>query len=138
MREIKYIILHHSATDYQANLVSVGICFLGDFENPETSLHWNVAVQGSGEMPIEQFNVGVQLIKMLIEKYNVPLVNVIRHKDVVSDISHAAKSTECPGKNFPYVHILDALRDGKPFSEMNSGQAFDIREDYPYITEVKI
>ena len=34
-----------------------------------------------------------------------------------------------PGKNFPYIHMLDALRDGEPF--------FDIGEDYPYINEVK-
>ncbi|MGC9125844.1 MAG: peptidoglycan recognition protein family protein, partial [Caldisericaceae bacterium] len=35
-------------TNYQANLVSIGICFLGNFENIE--------------MPIEQFNAGVNLI----------------------------------------------------------------------------
>jgi len=47
----------------------------------------------------------------------------------IGDIMHTANSTECPGKNFPYIHILDALRDCEPF--------FDIGEDYPYITEVK-
>jgi len=102
-------------TNYQANLVSVGICFLGNFENIE--------------MPIEQFNAGVKLTKTLMEEYNVPLANVLRHRDVVSDITHTANSTQCPGKNFPYVHLLDALRDGEPF--------FDIGEDYPYINEVK-
>jgi len=102
-------------TNYQANLVSVGICFLGNFENIE--------------MPIEQFNAGVKLIKTLMSEYNVPLANILRHKDVVSDISHTANSTECPGKNFPYVPLLDALRDGEPF--------FDVGEDYPYINEVK-
>ena len=102
-------------TNYQANLVSIGICFLGNFENIE--------------MPIEQFNADVKLIKALMKEYDVPLINVIRHRDVVSDISHTANSTECPGKNFPYVHMLDALRDGEPF--------FDIGEDYPYIAEVK-
>ena len=101
--------------NYQANLVSIGICFLGNFENIE--------------MPTEQFNAGVKLIKTLMEEYNIPLINVIRHRDVVSDISHTANSTECPGKNFPYVHLLDALRNGEPF--------FDIGEDYPYIKEVK-
>jgi N-acetyl-anhydromuramyl-L-alanine amidase AmpD len=102
-------------TNYQANLVSIGICFLGNFENIE--------------MPIEQFNAGVKLTKTLMEEYNVPLINVLRHRDVVSDITHRANSTECPGKNFPYVQMLDALRDGEPF--------FDIGEDYPYINEVK-
>jgi len=56
---------------------------------------------------------------------------------IYQDITHRANSTECPGKNFPYVHMLDALRDGEPFPEINSGQAFDIGEDYPYIKEVK-
>ena len=102
-------------TNYQANLTSVGICFLGDFEKVQ--------------MPSEQFNAGVKLIKALMSEYNIPLINVLRHRDVVSDISHTTNSTECPGKNFPYVHILDALRDGEPF--------FDIGEDYPYINEVK-
>ncbi len=118
-----------NCTNYQANLVSVGICFLGNFENPETSLYWNVAVQGSGEMPIEQFNAGVKLTKTLMQQYNIPLTNILRHRDVVSDITHTANSTQCPGKNFPYIHLLDALRDGEPF--------FDTGEDYPYITEAK-
>jgi hypothetical protein len=102
-------------TNYQANLVSIGICSLGNFENIE--------------MPIEQFNVGVTLIKSLMKQYNIPLTNILRHRDVVSDITHTTNSTECPGKNFPYIHLLDALRDGEPF--------FDIEEDYPYINEVK-
>jgi hypothetical protein len=33
--------------------------------------------------------------------------------------------------------MLDVLRDGEPFLEINSGQAFDIGEDHPYIKEVK-
>jgi hypothetical protein len=64
-----------------------------------------------------------------MSEYNIPLINVLRHRDVVSDISHTTNSTECPGKNFPYIHLLDALRDGEPF--------FDIGEDYLYINEVK-
>ena len=102
-------------TNHQANLVSVGICFLGNFENIE--------------MPIEQFNAGVELIKSLMKQFNIPLINILRHRDVVSDITHTTNSTQCPGKNFPYVHMLDALRNGEPF--------FDIGEDYPYINEVK-
>jgi hypothetical protein len=102
-------------TNYQANLASIGICFLGNFENIE--------------MSIEQFNAGVKLTKTLMEEYNVPLANVLRHRDVVSDITGRTNSTECPGKNFPYVPMLDALRNGEPF--------FDIGEDYPYIKEVK-
>ena len=102
-------------TNYQVNLVSVGICFLGNFENIQ--------------MPTAQFEAGVKLVRALMKQYNIPLINVLRHKDVVSDITHSANSTECPGKNFPYVPLLDALRDGEPF--------FDIGEDYPYIAEIK-
>jgi len=102
-------------TNYQANLVSIGICFLGNFENIQ--------------MPSEQFTAGVELIRALMKQYNVPLINVLRHRDIVSDLTGRTNSTQCPGKNFPYVHMLDALRDGEPF--------FDIGEDYPYITEVK-
>jgi len=102
-------------TNYQANLVSVGICFLGNFEKIQ--------------MPTEQFNAGVKLIKALMKQYNVPLINILRHRDIVSDLTGKTNSTQCPGKNFPYVHMLDSLRDGEPF--------FDIGEDYPYIKEVK-
>jgi N-acetyl-anhydromuramyl-L-alanine amidase AmpD len=102
-------------TNYQANLASIGICFLGNFENIE--------------MPIEQFTTGVKLVKDLMKQYSVPLASVLRHKDIVSDITHRANSTVCPGKNFPYVPMLDSLRNGEPF--------FDIGEDYPYIKEVK-
>jgi hypothetical protein len=102
-------------TNYQANLVSMGICFLGNFEYIE--------------MPTEQFNAGVNLVKSLMKQYNIPLTNILRHRDIVSDITHTANSTQCPGKNFPYIPMLDALRDGEPF--------FDIGEDYPYINEVK-
>jgi N-acetyl-anhydromuramyl-L-alanine amidase AmpD len=103
------------ATNYEVNLHSIGICFLGNFQYMQ--------------MPKEQFNSGKELIKELMEKYNIPLRKVLRHKDVISDITHRANSTLCPGKNFPYIPMLDALRDGEPF--------FDIGEDYPYIKEMK-
>ncbi|MEA3313079.1 MAG: N-acetylmuramoyl-L-alanine amidase [Caldisericota bacterium] len=102
-------------TNYEANLISIGICFLGNFERIT--------------MPIEQFNTGVKLVKSLMEQYDIPLKNILRHKDVISDITHHSNSTLCPGKNFPYLELLDALRDGEPF--------FDIGEDYKYIKEIK-
>jgi len=37
------------------------------------------------------------------------------------------------GKNFSFIELLDALRNGEPFFEINSGQAFDIGEDYSII-----
>jgi len=103
------------ATNYKINLESIGICFLGNFEKIKMSM--------------EQFNAGVKLIKDLMKQFNIPLENILRHKDVISDVTGKANSTKCPGKNFPYIHLLDAVRDGEPF--------FDIGEDYKYINEVK-
>ena len=103
------------STNYQMNTESLGVCFLGNFEKVE--------------MPIEQFNTGVFLIKKLMEKYKLSLKNVIRHMDVVSDLTKKTNSTQCPGKNFPYIHFLEALKYGEGF--------FDVGEDYPYIAEVK-
>lgn len=80
-------------------------------------------------MATERFSAGVKLIKTLMQEYNIPLTNILRYRDVVSDVTHTANSTECPDKNFPYVHLLDALRNGEPF--------FDIGEDCPYINEAK-
>ena len=81
------------------------------------------------QMPKEQFNSCKELIKEPMERYDISLRNILRHNDVISDITHHANSTLCPGKNFPYIPILDTLRNGKPF--------FGIGEDYPYIKEVK-
>jgi len=67
------------------------------------------------EMPKEQFDSGKELVKELMEDYNIPLKNILRHKDVVSNITHKASSILCPGKNFPYIQLLDALRDDEPF-----------------------
>jgi len=102
-------------TNYEANLISIGICFLGNFEHIK--------------MPMEQFNAGAKLIKNLMEQYDIPLKNILRHKDIVSDITHHSNSTLCPGKFFPFIELLDALRNGEPF--------FDIGEDYKYIKEIK-
>jgi len=41
------------------------------------------------------------------------------------------------GKNFSFIELLDAPRDSEPFFEINSGQAFNIGEDYKYIKEIK-
>ena len=103
------------ATNYHVNMHSIGICFLGNFEKIK--------------MPIEQFNAGVKLIKPLVKEYHIPLKDILRHKDVVSDITHRANSTLCPGKNFPYIEMLEAVRNGEPF--------LDIGNDYPYLKELK-
>lgn len=58
----------------------ISICFQGDYENTNR------------EMPSEQFNAGIDIIKYVKEK--VPTVKKIAgHKDFTA--------TACPGKNFP-------------------------------------
>ncbi len=49
--------------------------------------------------------------------------------EAVNNLTHRANSTLCPGKNFPFIQMLDSLRNGEPF--------FGIGEDYPYIKEIK-
>ncbi len=102
------------ATNYIVNLHSIGVCFLGNFEKII--------------MPVAQFNAGVKLIKNLMKRFDVPLSGILRHKDITSDITHRTNSTLCPGKNFPYLQMLEALGDGEPF--------LDIGKDYPYIKEL--
>ena len=102
-------------TNYSVNLASIGICFLGNFEKVF--------------MPDSQFEAGLKLIKKLMKDYSVPLKNILRHMDIVNEETGHAYSTQCPGKNFPYIPLLDALRNGEPF--------FDIGEDYSYINEVR-
>ncbi len=102
------------ATNYAVNVHSIGVCFLGNFQ--------------TGIMKRAQFESGAMLVRKLMHLYGVPLKNVLRHKDVVSDITHRANSTLCPGKNFPYIKMLSAL----------SEHAFeDISPVYPYYEEVE-
>ena len=49
--------------------------------------------------------------------------------EAVNNLTRRTNSTLCPGKNFPFIHFLDSLRNGGPF--------FGIGEDHPYIKEIK-
>ncbi len=102
------------ATNYMINLESIGVCFLGNFQ--------------TGIMPKAQFDAGVMLVKKLMHRFDIPLKNVLRHKDVISNITHRANSTACPGKNFPYISFLSHLNE-KLFN--------DITPAYPYYSEVE-
>ncbi len=102
------------ATNYKVNLESIGVCFIGNFQ--------------TGIMPKAQFEAGVALVRKLVYMFDVPIKNVLRHKDVISDITHRANSTLCPGKNFPYVSLL-SLINKTPFE--------DIPPDYKYFKEIE-
>jgi len=68
--------------NYQVNLESIGICFLGNFE---TTL-----------MPEKQMLAGAELIKNLRERFNIKEIK--KHSDIVP--------TLCPGKHFPFDKML--------------------------------
>ncbi len=101
------------STNYKVNLHSIGICFLGNFQ--------------TGTMEKAQFESGVNLIRKLMHQYKIPIKNVLRHKDVVSDITGRANSTLCPGKNFPFISML---------AEINTPLFSDITPAYPYYKEI--
>jgi len=68
--------------NYQVNLESIGICFLGNFEKIL--------------MPEKQMLAGAELIKNLRERFNIKEIK--KHSDIVP--------TLCPGKHFPFDKML--------------------------------
>jgi len=79
----------HTA-NMDCNRVAIGICLVGNFEN--------------GDRPTDnQFGSLVRLTQFLSRKYNIPLSNVILHKQVHQ------RGTACPGKNFPFNEFKTSL-----------------------------
>lgn len=69
------------------NSVSIGICFEGNFETADDS------------MPEVQYNVGVDMIALALEKY--PTITTICGHEKLN-------ATACPGKNFPLDKMIAA------------------------------
>lgn len=67
----------------------IQICLVGDFNKQEVSA--------------AQFNSLLQLIRALKSQYDIAALRIRRHKDVPRAI------TECPGKNFPFRQIKQAI-----------------------------
>ena len=105
------------ATNYQVNLASIGICLLGDFEKTIP--------------PKAQENATTRLIVELVNKYGIAIENIKRHKDIVSDITHKANSTNCPGKNFPFDAIINEVKKMalKKDSEVEQAKIFVIKNE---------
>ncbi|HHT9111145.1 MAG TPA: peptidoglycan recognition protein family protein [Candidatus Brocadiaceae bacterium] len=79
----------HTA-NMECNRVAIGICLVGDFEN-------------GGRPTGKQFESLVELVQYLSRRYNIPLSNVLLHKQVHQ------KGTACPGKNFPFGELKTRL-----------------------------
>lgn len=67
----------------------IQICLVGDFNRQE--------------VPYQQFDSLLKLLKILTWQYSIPICNIRRHKDI------EGKITECPGDNFPFSRILSRL-----------------------------
>ena len=68
----------------------IQICLVGDFNEQVVSE--------------AQFATLVRLIQVLREEYSIPVDEVRRHEDI------KGKHTECPGKHFPFVRLVNELR----------------------------
>ena len=68
----------------------IQVCLVGDFNKQDVSK--------------KQFQSLVSLIHLLRKQYNIPLRHVRRHRDI------RGKTTECPGRRFPFYWVLSELR----------------------------
>lgn len=67
----------------------IQICLVGDFNQQQVSE--------------AQFSTMVNLVRMLMRDYGIPLSNVRKHEDI------KGKHTACPGSHFPFARLLDEL-----------------------------
>jgi N-acetyl-anhydromuramyl-L-alanine amidase AmpD len=82
----------HSGSSYY-NSRYLGICLIGDFDSHG---RWNGRRSAKEPTPA-QIQSLVKLCAKLMQKYNIPLQNVRRHRDV--------SQTYCPGDRFPYRRV---------------------------------
>lgn len=76
--------------DPKMNEQSIGICLVGDFEK--------------GKPTQTQIRRLAELIQEIRKDYNIPIENILTHKDVDPG------KTDCPGKNFPMARLLSRLQ----------------------------
>ncbi|GIV19167.1 MAG: hypothetical protein KatS3mg023_0918 [Armatimonadota bacterium] len=82
----------HSGNGYY-NSKYLGICLIGDFDSHG---RWNGRRSPKEPTPA-QIQALVNLCAKLMQKYDIPLRNVRRHRDV--------SQTYCPGNHFPYRRV---------------------------------
>jgi N-acetylmuramoyl-L-alanine amidase len=80
---------HVSASNRMRNVLGIGICLVGNFEE--------------GGVPRAQFDALVALTKQLMVRYDIPAANVTGHGMIPGE------STKCPGKHFPIVKFQRAI-----------------------------
>jgi len=78
-----------SLTGKTSNMNSIGISVFGNYE--------------IAKMPDAQLKGLIDSIWSISQELNIPLGNIIRHKDVIGN------QTQCPGRYYPYEELLTAL-----------------------------
>jgi N-acetylmuramoyl-L-alanine amidase len=102
----KYLIMNGRNEDIEGahckdggmNKKSLGICFVGNFDKYK--------------VPVSQWDLGVLLVKGLIKKYKIPVVNVKGHGEVMRE-SKASYIKTCPGLLFDMIKFRKELLNGK-------------------------
>ena len=82
----------HSGNSYY-NRRYLGVCLVGDFDSHG---RWN-GRRSTKEPTAAQIQSLVKLCAKLMRKYDIPLQNIRRHRDV--------SQTYCPGDRFPYRRV---------------------------------
>lgn len=84
----------------------LGVCLIGDFSSADAA-----AREGQSPTPTDaQMRALVELSRRLLKRYDIPLRNVQRHRDV-------SDNTECPGHNFPTEDFMRRLGGESPPGE---------------------
>jgi hypothetical protein len=74
----------------------VGIAVVGDFTGKDSA-----GKNGPTVPTNQQIKSLVQLCRRLRDRYSIPLQHIVRHGDI--------SSTDCPGRRFPFQHVLQQL-----------------------------
>jgi N-acetyl-anhydromuramyl-L-alanine amidase AmpD len=90
--------------NYQTNLTSLGICFLGDFEMTKPT--------------DAQIKAGINKIVELVNLFGVAIDHIKKHNDFVA--------TDCPGKNFPFNAIISEVKKMVLKEPTEFDKAFDL------------
>lgn len=80
------------------NYKSIGICFVGNYDIEKPN--------------IKMLNKGVELVRYLMDKYNIPKYNVIGHNEAwtLDDFGYKKyPDKSCPGKLFDMKRFREAL-----------------------------
>ena len=80
---------HVSERNTARNFFGLGVCLVGNFEQ--------------SDVPAEQFDSLVTLSRQLMNRYGIPLANVVGHGKIDGEL------TKCPGARFPFDKLRNAL-----------------------------